>query len=773
MAMRVILAAWLAALAAFGSPGSAHVLPNGWKVTPSGAITQLGTLPLRMALDGSGKWIAVTNAGYGPLSVSVVNAASGRVVDTKKLDNTFYGVAFSPDGRKLYVSTASQSGIRRFAFDRSNGSLRDLGAWKLAPGNVWTAGIAVSPDGRVVYAAGNLADTLYAVDSRDGSIAWQSKTGSKPYAVAVTPDGRRVFVSDWGGASLTVLDARTGAREATIHVAAHPNALAMAQDGKTLFVACANGDTVEAIDVAGATIRYSIDAGLWPNAPEGTTPNGLALSRDGRTLYVADAGDNAVVAVDLASKKVTGAIPVGWYVTDVAVAPDGKSMYALDGDGLSGHPNPLYQHSAVATVEDDRYYVGSRLTGDLERISVPVQTALATGLKTARENSLYSKTAQAAQPAPATVKHVIYVIKENRTYDEVLGDDSRGNGDAALAIFGRRITPNIHRIADDFVLLDNFEEDGFVSGDGHNWATSAYATDYVEKLWPADYAGRSRPYDFQGGAPSIPTAGYLWDDAIAHGHSVRDYGEFINPGSPKTPEVASLSGHFDPQYEGWNLKYSDQRRLDEWQREFAAFERDGRLPDLEIVYLPDDHTGATSPGYRTPYAMLASNDYAVGRLIDRVSHSRYWKDTVVFVTEDDAQAGPDHVSDQRAEALVAGGPVVRGVVDHTLYTQCSVLKTIEIVLRLPPMSQFDAGATPMTPLFAARPDVRPWTASRPNVDLRAVNGPRAKGAQASLQLNLDEADASDAAAFNRILFSYAAHAATPRRSSPGEAPRER
>ena len=766
MKMRAILAACAGALAAFHSAASGGVLPNGWTVTPAGAITPLGTLPLHMAIDPSGRWIAVTNAGYARLSVTIVDAKTGKIAGSKTLDGAFYGVAFSPDDRTLYVSTAAQSRIRRFAFDRATGTLVDGGSWRLATGNIWTAGIAVSHDGRVVYAAGNLADKLYAVDARDGKVMWTAKTGSKPLAVTLSNDGKRAYVSDWGGSSISVIDARAGTKITTIRVGGHPNALLASRDGRTIYAACADGSTVAAIDVTSDAVRSTIDVGLWPDAAEGTGPDGLAQSDDGATLFVAEAGDDAVAAIDVsAAPALIGAIPLGWYVTDVAIR--GTMLYALDGNGVSGHPNPLYQHGDVVAAENDSYYVGTLTTGDLERLRVPDRGSLASGLTKARENAPYRRAVAAAPARSDVVKHVIYVIKENRTYDEVLGDDPRGNGDRSLAIFGRRITPNIHRLADEFVLLDDFEENGFVSADGHNWATAAYANDYVEKLWPADYAGRTRPYDFEGDAPSRPAAGYLWDDALAHGRTLRDYGEFVKPGPlPAAGAVSSLEGHVDPKYRGWDLKYTDQARVDEWVREFAVFDRDGTLPDLEIVYLPDDHTAAVSPGYRTPYAMVANNDYALGRLVERLSRSRYWKNTVVFVVEDDAQAGPDHVSDQRAEALVAGGPVRRGAIDHARYTQCSVLRTIEMMLGLPPMSQFDAGATPMTGLLASKPDVRPWKASRPNIDIGALNSKRSPGAQASLLLDLGEADASDAREFGRILFDYAA---TLRRSSPSAA----
>lgn len=762
MKMRTVLAAVAAATAAFASAAGAQVLPNGWAIHPAGALTALGTLPLHMVIDPAGRWIAVVNAGFGDLAVSVIDAATGRIVDSKPLDNAFFGIAFSPDGRTLYVATAAQSGVHRYDFDPGTGKLHDDGAWTIAKGDVWTAGLAVSPNGDTVFAVGQLSDTLYAIDAHTGAAMWSTKTGSQPLAVALLPDGTRAYVSDWGASSITVVDVHTRSVINSIHVGRHPNALLFSRDGRTLFVACADRSTVDAVDVATERVRTSVEAGIWKRSIEGTTPDGLALSADGHTLFVADAGDDAITAVDVATGALIGAIPVGWYPTDVTVSPDGASIYVLDGNGISGHPNPSFGHSDVSrNPPHQELYIGDLMTGDLERENVPGVDALHAGLATVRDDAAYRGGAAAAPARSATIRHIIYVIKENRTYDEVLGDDRRGNGDASLAIFGRRITPNIHRLADDFVLLDGFEENGFVSADGHNWADAAYADDYVEKLWPANYAGRNHPYDFEGDKPSVPDAGYLWDDAIAHGRSVRDYGEFVLPVlAGQAVATPSLRGHVDLRYRGWDLTYSDQSRMDEWTREFDAFDRNGDLPDLEVVYLPDDHTAATRPGYRTPFAMLASNDYAVGRLVARLSRSRYWKDTVVFVVEDDSQAGPDHVSAQRAEALMVGGPVRRGVVAHDRFTQASVLHTIEWALGLPPMSQFDAGAPLMTRLLADTPDLAPWTASKPNLKLGDRNSSRTAQADASSRLDLSEADAADASEVNRILYAYAhTHAA--------------
>jgi hypothetical protein len=361
------------------------------------------------------------------------------------------------------------------------------------------------------------------------------------------------------------------------------------------------------------------------------------------------------------------------------------------------------------------------------------------------------------------------VIKENRTYDEVLGDDTRGNGRADLAIFGSKITPNIHSLADSFVLLDNFDVDAEVSADGHNWSNAAYSTDYVDKLWPSSYSDRGREYDFEGSPASRPSAGYLWDAALKVGLSVRDYGEYTDfatkAGQPEKPVVASLDGRLDPHYRGFDLHVTDQSRMDEWIREFKGFVKNGDLPALEIVRLPNDHTAATRPGMHTPYAMVADNDLALGRMVEALSHSPFWKNTVVFVLEDDAQAGPDHVSDQRAEALVIGAQIKRGFVDHTHYTTSGMIRTIEDLLGLEHMSQYDARARAMEADFGPVDDA-PWSAVAETVDLSAVNPTDANGAKTSMHLDLSGADRADAAAFNRILMEWAkSHKAS--RETPG------
>jgi YVTN family beta-propeller protein len=752
------------------------MLPNGWTITPTGQITPLGTLPLRVIEDPTGHWLAVSNAGYGPQSVTIVDEHTGAIAAIAPLAKTFYGLAFAPNGKTLYASTAADGGIRRFAFDATSGSLRDLGAWQIGTGTQWIAGLAVSSDARVIYAASNATNELVALDAASGTKRWATKVGDQPYAIALSPKDEFAYVSDWAGESVDVVNAASGENVARIKVGPHPNALLASPDGASLYVACANDNTVYAIDTKTNSVRAHFDVALIPNSPEGSTPDGLALSTDGKTLFVADAGNDAVVALDLASGLVIGAIPLGWYTTDVLVAHDGSQLIALDGHGIAGHANPRYPHpdawpTSKQGANPDRYYVAELATGDLERLAVPDQKSLAAGLSAARNNvagvvarmmtDCYSVHCVAPDQIPISPAptHVIYVIKENRTYDEVLGDDPRGNGRADLAIFGAKITPNIHSLADTFVLLDNFDVDAEVSADGHNWSTAAYSTDYVDKLWPSTYSNRRQDYDYEGSAASRPSAGYIWDAAIAKGLSVRDYGEFTDfstkAGDPEKPVVASLVGRIDPHYRGFDLHVTDQSRMDEWIREFNQFVKTGDLPAFEIVRLPNDHTAATRAGARTPYAMVADNDLALGRMIDALSHSRYWKDTVVFVLEDDAQAGPDHVSDHRTEALIIGASIKRGFVDDTHYTTSSMLATIEAILGLKAMSQYDSGATRLRSDFASVADPTPWTALKPNVDLTAVNPPKANGAKASLLLDLSGADRADAATFNRILMQWA------------------
>jgi len=372
------------------------------------------------------------------------------------------------------------------------------------------------------------------------------------------------------------------------------------------------------------------------------------------------------------------------------------------------------------------------------------------------------KTAPRAVPRrvgdPSLIRHVIYVIKENRTYDQVLGDLKQGDGDPSLVLFGRPVTPNHHALAETFVLFDNCYADAEVSADGHNWSTAAVATDYTQKLWPATYSGRNRSYDFQGSSSApAPRAGYLWEQAAQHRLTYRVYGEFFDftskpPDVRPAPFAKALQGHLSPAYAGYDLSVTDQTRVDAWQAEFEDFVRRGTMPRLMILSLPNDHTAGTRERFPTPKAMAADNDLALGRIVEIVSRSPVWKETAIFVIEDDAQNGPDHVDAHRTVCLVASPYARRGFVDHTMYSTVSMLRTMELILGLAPMSQFDAAATPMVAAFTDTPNLAPYRVLRPQQSLTERNTAHAYRARDSQALALDRADEANEEMLNAILW---------------------
>jgi hypothetical protein len=349
------------------------------------------------------------------------------------------------------------------------------------------------------------------------------------------------------------------------------------------------------------------------------------------------------------------------------------------------------------------------------------------------------------------------VIKENRTYDQVYGDIKEGNGDTSLCLFGKDITPNQHKLAEDFTLFDNFYVDAEVSADGHNWLDAAYATDFVEKNWPTEYGGRGGTYDYEPNIKiSRPSSGYIWNNALSKGLSVRDYGEFVSqPDENKEYYVAedeAMSKYACDYYPGWNLSISDVKRYEAWEKDFEGFEKSGNLPDLNIVYLPNDHTRGTEKNELTPKAYVAQNDYALGKLVDKISHSRFWKESIIFVLEDDAQNGPDHVDAHRSGVLVISPYIKRHYVDHTLYSTSSVLKTIELILGLKPMTQFDLSANPMLFAITDTPDLSAFNHVEPLHDLNERNLASAYGSGRSSQLDFSRPDAIPDVEFSKIIW---------------------
>ena len=761
-------------------------LPNGWRIAPAGRHAPVGDLPLNMVWSPDGRYLLITNNGWSKPSITIFDTTNFYIKATVPLDHAWLGLAWHPDGKRLYSSGAAQNLVNELAWNGETlkpdvplviarpvlrptfETLKDSG---------FVGGVSVSPDGRRLYAVQVFGTAVSLIDLERRKVERNAHLSSEPYASVVSADGKILFVSLWGGGKVLALDAESLELQYDVAVGEHPNAMLLSKDGARLFVACANTNAVWVVDLKSKRSVEQIGVSLFPNAPPGSTPNALALSPDGSTLLVANADNNNVAVVDVTApgkSRVRGFMPTGWYPTSVTFDRDGRRIYVLSGKGLSPAANPRGPQPGMRGA--DGQYIGALLQGALSEIAMPDDDTLQVMTRQVYDVTPYddkTKLTPADAPIdspipgrvgdPSPIKHVFYIVRENRTYDQIFGDIPAGNGDPTLTLFGEDVTPNAHALAREFVLLDNFYVDAEVSYDGHAFSMGAYATDAVEKLWPTNYGSRGGIYLSEGGGGqrnpygnlSAPPQGYIWDMAVRAGVSVRSYGEFVNR-DEKTglveASVPGLKGRFSPDYPPYNVDILDNTRVDAWLREFREYERTGDLPRLSIIRLGNDHTAGTRPGARTPRAMIAENDDALGRLVETISHSPYWKESAIFVLEDDAQNGPDHVDAHRSPALVISPFVKRRSVDSTLYSTSSVLRTMELILGLEPMSQYDAAAAPMYSVFQATTDVAPTTLVAARVPLNEINSPTAFGAQASLRMNLDEADMAPEIELNDIIW---------------------
>jgi YVTN family beta-propeller protein len=603
-------------------------------------------------------------------------------------------------------------------------------------------------------------DSVSKIDTTTKAIVATTPTGHNPYGAVLNQNGSTLYVSNWGESSVARLDASTMQLQQTLAVGLHPNAMAVNPSTGDVFVANSDSDEVSIIDSQSNKVSGTISLAPYRKAPSGSQPDALAISTDGSSLYVANAGDNDVAVVDLrlhangqsngsddkgnqgGNGQVRGLIPTAWYPTGVFLA--GQNLVVLNAKGLGAGPNT------------DGQYIGNMMVGTLSTISLPSEHQLQAYTKQAEQNDRFLQQIGDAN-SNLPIKHVIYVIKENRTYDQVFGDLSQGNGDANLTEFGSSITPNLHALANQYVLLDGCYADAEISAQGHNWSTAAKSNDYTEKNWMANYSGRDRGYDFEGtNSATYPEAGFLWNAAQRAGVSFRDYGEFANFDSGSGTWVASdpsIGSNLDPNFPGWNLGISDITRFDAWKQEFDGYVQNGNLPGLEILRLPNDHTSGTAPGALTPQAMVAQNDQAVGKLVDAVSHSPYWKDTAILITEDDAQDGADHVDAHRTECLAISPYTQHHAVDHTFYDTAAMVRTIEVFLGMKPMTQFDAAAVPMLPAFAGHPNFAAYDTRPPETSLTETNTSSSPMASVSAKMDFSQEDLAPMDQLNRAVWA--------------------
>jgi DNA-binding beta-propeller fold protein YncE len=768
----VTFSAMMPSLRASDDGASSTRLPTGAWLDPAGRSFDVGNMPLGIVLAPEGNHFILSLNGWREQGVQVVERATGRVTQTLKQPAAFLGLSFSPDGQTLYASGGNEDTVFRYSWRDGKATLVDqiqLAEKKLhQDGTRYPAGLVVSRDGRYLYVAENLADTVAVVEVASKRIVQRLKTGHYPYAVTMSNDGI-VYVSAWGGDSVSVFQAKGDAltEAAKIIVGRHPSALTLNKQGTRLFVACASADRVVVVDTTKRRVIKQLEDSPPAGPREGSTPDALALAPDGARLFVAEADNNAVAVFDLSSATagattrhakdaLAGRIPVGWYPTGLAASAE--SLWVLNGKGRGTAANPDRRNPKTYAEGPGASYVLGQLNGTITELPLRADAA---GLQhwTARVGELNSWGKARTKPAYPPFKHVIYIIKENRTYDQIFGDLKAGDGDPSLLFFPQAVTPNHRALAERFGLFDRFFVNAEVSAQGHQWSTSAYSTDYTEKVTPLTYSHRRRDPDDEGEVDE-PINGYLWDAALKKGISLRNYGEFALPvaagGRPGMPPryravKSALAPHTNPDYPSFDMAISDQRRVEVWLKEFQEFVSKGTLPQLEIIHLPCDHTSGAHPGRRTPSAYVADNDLALGRMIEALSKTAFWKETVVFVLEDDAQDGPDHVDSHRSVLMVVS-PYNRAGTVHRFVNTTDVIATMEEILGLEPLSQFDYYGRPLREIFAAEADLRPYEALTPAQSLTEMNAPRGRNATASLRLDFSKEDRADMALFNRVLW---------------------
>ncbi len=780
--MSKVLIALLLLLPIVGSSQSAAVLkskqiilPNGWKLTPVGKSLPLGDLPLHLSVSPSKKYIAVTNNGQSVQSIQLIDAKSEKILDTKIIDKSWFGLAFSADEKYLYASGGNDNQVVKYAIINNKLKLKDrIVLGKPWPEKISPSGLTIDDTKQLLYVVTKENNALYIIDLKTKKTIKQIFLGAEAFTCMLSPNKKELYISLWGGDKILILNTQQQLMIDSITVGDNPNDICLSKNGQYLFVANANDNSVSVIDIKKRKVLETLDAALYPNSPSGSTSNGVALSANEKTLYIANADNNCIAVFDISKPGFSiskGFIPTGWYPTNIKVI--GSKIFIANGKGFSSKANP-YGPNPVGRDEEVNYqagdkkrpkeveYIGGLFKGTLSIVPAPSEKQLSAYSLAVYDNTPFTKEretlsqGEAGNPIPmkvgdpSPIKYVFYIIKENRTYDQVLGDMKEGNGDPSLVLFGEKVTPNQHKLAREFVLLDNFYVDGEVSADGHNWSLGGYATDYLEKTWQTSYGGRGGNYDAEGNrAIANNKGGFFWDLCKRNNISYRTYGEFADDYKANIPV---LENHFCTYYTSWDERVRDTTRFYQWKRDFDSMLSINKLTQFNSLRFINDHTEGLSKGKPTPFAHVADNDWAVGLFIEYLSKSSIWKESVVFIVEDDAQNGPDHVDAHRTTAYVAGGFVKRNFVDHSMYSTSSMLRTMELILGLPPMSQYDAAANPMWKCFSSTPDLTPFSSVPAIIDINEKNIALNEWQRRSELFNLTKEDAVPDLEFNIVLW---------------------
>lgn len=750
------------------------LLPNGWSLSPAGRSLEVGDLPLNIAVSASQKLMAVTNNGQGKQSIQLIDTQTEKILDNIEIPKSFYGLKFSSDNKSLYASGGNDNWILKYAILQNKLVFKDsLVLGKKWPNKISPVGIEIDDDRQLLYVVTKENNSFYILDLKTKAIVFELNMGHEGYTCVLSPDKSTLYISLWGGRKIAVFDTQTRKVIAQIPVSYNPNELILSKSGQHLFVANAGDNSVSVIDTKAQKVIEVLDAGLYPNSLVGSVTNGVALSKDENTLYIANADNNCLAVFDVSIKGKSfskGFIPVGWYPTNVRVV--GKKIFVANGKGFTSFANPkgpqpvkkdIKSESHLGEVADVQY-IGNLMKGTLSIIDTPNEKELAAYSKKVYANTPYKKDrelfaeGETDNPIPmkvgekSPIKHVFYILKENRTYDQVFGDMKEGNGDSTLCLFGEKYTPNQHKLAREYVLLDNFYVDAEVSADGHNWSLGAHANDYLEKTWPTGYGRRGGVTEGMGRRQiANDKDGFIWDFCKRQGVSYRTYGVFADDKKGNIPALDKdhVCAYFTGYY---NQKVQDTTRVNQWKRDFDSLVVAKAVPAFNSIRLGADHTQGMAVGKPSPYACVADNDLAVGMFVEHLSKSPIWNESAVFILEDDAQNGPDHVDAHRSNALVISPYTKRKFVDHTMYSTSGMLRTMELILGLPPMTQYDAAATPMFRSFTSKPDFTPFQLVVNNINLNEINTAYTPAAKRSEGLNFVEVDTNDDNEFNDILW---------------------
>ena len=751
-------------------------MPNGWRLTPAGTATKLpGDMPANIIFLNDGKHALVNTCGFHDHSLNLIEVETGKILQTVPFKQAWVGLTKTASGAIL-VSGAKVEAIGRneavhkLEFDGS--SLKSVPGFNLdgiAPKEQFASNMLSTPEGTYVL---NIQSDEILLVKEDGQVVRRGNTGYRPYGIALSPDGKSLAVSNWGDKSVTILDPATLRTKANVKVQSMPSAILYSPDGR-LFVANSGSNSVSVI--INNRVAESVRTGIDPTDNIGSTPLAMAIKPDGKKIYVANAGNNCVTVVDIAEPEgieIEGYIPTGRYPSAIAVTPDGKKLLIATAKGFYG-PNAgskVDLSGAGVRGKDQKAnfrYIGNQLEGAVSILDIPRGDVLKKMTAQVMENApLGLKSAPTATEVAAIhkeafskIKHVIYVIRENRTFDQVLGDLGKGNGDSSLTMFGEKVTPNGHKIAREFACFDNFYTDGETSQVGHQWADAAYANDYTEKQMILGYSRRGE-VDADTRLSSSPGE-YLWSQAKKHGKTARVYGEYVdvqvdhgsldNPEMKANPEKFGYSASFEKIFASGGR---DTEKVADFLKEMHAAEKNGNWPNLMVMALPEDHTNGLSAGAHTPEAMVGNNDLAIGQLIEAVSHSKFWKETAIFIIQDDAQDGPDHVDSHRTVAYTVSPYIKRGTLDSTMYSTSSMLRTMGLILGIPPMTQYDAAATPMYAAFTTKANLAPFTLVKPGVDLEGRNPKNTALARRSAKLDFSDVDKADWTELNKILWEH-------------------